>query len=74
MEKSTSGAEKPESCVAVNRCAEALRHPKSLLNPYSLKIRLLNSLLRERFDYSVVKFGADLFDGLIGAVGPGAVG
>jgi hypothetical protein len=26
------------------------------------------------FDYGIVEFGADLFDCLIGAVGPGAVG
>jgi hypothetical protein len=30
--------------------------------------------LLQGFEYGVVEFGADLFDGLIGAVGPGAVG
>jgi hypothetical protein len=30
--------------------------------------------LLQGFDYGVVEFGADLFDGLVGGVGPGAVG
>jgi len=30
--------------------------------------------LLQGFDYGVVEFGAELFDGFVGAVGPGAVG
>jgi len=35
---------------------------------------LRSGILLQSFDHGVVEFGANLFDGLIGAVRPGAVG
>ena len=44
------------------------RRSSTWLYVFTLPMELADGL-----DDSVVKFGADLFDGLVGAVGPGAV-
>jgi hypothetical protein len=63
---------KPASLVTVIGTTEVVPFPVDMtptfFNSYRFSIRI------QRFDYCVVEFRPDLFYGLVGAVGPGAVG